>query len=111
MPDIGELGRGLLKGALSATEKAAEEVKDAAEAASRRIGGPDDVKVEPKAADDPLVTKPEEVRATEPEPDPTPATADEPPRADEPIRADEPEDHAAEPPRADDSADHADESE
>jgi hypothetical protein len=37
MPDIGGFGRGLLKGALSATEKAAEKVKDAAEAASRRM--------------------------------------------------------------------------
>lgn len=42
MPDIGGIGRGLLKGALSATEKAAEKVKDAAEAASRRMSDDDD---------------------------------------------------------------------
>ncbi len=42
MPDIGGFGRGLLKGALSATEKAAEKVKDAAEAASRRVTADDD---------------------------------------------------------------------
>ncbi|GAB1513727.1 hypothetical protein [Actinophytocola sp. KF-1] len=42
MPDIGGFGRGLLKGALSATEKAAEKVKDAAEAASRRMTTDDD---------------------------------------------------------------------
>jgi hypothetical protein len=42
MPDIGGFGRGLLKGALSATEKAAEKVKDAAEAASRRMSDDDD---------------------------------------------------------------------
>lgn len=42
MPDIGGFGRGLLKGALSATEKAAEKVKDAAEAASRRMNDDDD---------------------------------------------------------------------
>lgn len=42
MPDIGGFGRGLLKGALSATEKAAEKVKDAAEAASRRMHDDDD---------------------------------------------------------------------
>lgn len=46
MPDIGGLGRGLLKGALTATEKAAEKVKDAAEAASRKM-----------AADDPDATQ------------------------------------------------------
>src|ERR1041384_7584101 len=37
MPDIGGFGRGLVKGALSATEKAADKVKDAAETASRKI--------------------------------------------------------------------------
>ncbi|MBB4904619.1 hypothetical protein [Actinophytocola algeriensis] len=42
MPDIGGFGRGLLKGALSATEKAAEKVKDAAESASRRMTDDDD---------------------------------------------------------------------
>jgi hypothetical protein len=42
MPDIGGFGRGLLKGALSATEKAADKVKDAAEAASRRMNDDDD---------------------------------------------------------------------
>ena len=42
MPDIGGFGRGLLKGALSATEKAAEKVKDAAGAASRRMHDDDD---------------------------------------------------------------------
>ena len=42
MPDIGGFGRGLLKNALSATEKAAEKVKDAAEAASRRMSTEDD---------------------------------------------------------------------
>jgi hypothetical protein len=36
MPDIGGVSRGLLKGALSATEKAAEKVKDAREAVSRK---------------------------------------------------------------------------
>ncbi|MFC4858279.1 hypothetical protein [Actinophytocola glycyrrhizae] len=41
MPDIGGIGRGLVKGALSATEKAAEKVKDAAEAASRRMADDD----------------------------------------------------------------------
>jgi hypothetical protein len=41
MPDIGGFGRGLLKGALSATEKAAEKVKDAAEAASRKMADDD----------------------------------------------------------------------
>lgn len=42
MPDIGGFGRGLLKGALSATEKAADKVKDAAGAASRRMNDDDD---------------------------------------------------------------------
>lgn len=41
MPDIGGFGRGLLKGALSATEKAADKVKDAAEAASRKMSAED----------------------------------------------------------------------
>lgn len=63
MPDIGGFGRGLLKGALSATEKAAEKVKDAAEAASRRMTDDDPdatqvVKTEvPDAADDPEITQ------------------------------------------------------
>lgn len=59
MPDIGGFGRGLLKGALSATEKAAEKVKDAAEAASRKmtdddtraVSDPDATQVIANAAD------------------------------------------------------------
>lgn len=53
MPDIGGLGRGLLKGALSATEKAAEKVKDAAQAASRTMtdDDPDATQVIENAAD------------------------------------------------------------
>ena len=63
MPDIGGFGRGLLKGALSATEKAAEKVKDAAEAASRRMSDDDDpdatqvVKTAGAEADDPEITQ------------------------------------------------------
>jgi hypothetical protein len=72
MPDIGGFGRGLLKGALSATEKAAEKVKDAAEAASRRMtdaddpADPDATRIVPSAdaggtqvapADDPDITQ------------------------------------------------------
>lgn len=54
MPDIGGFGKGLLKGALAATEKAADRVKDAAEAATRKLGS-DDAKTPetpPAAADD-----------------------------------------------------------
>lgn len=72
MPDIGGFGRGLLKGALSATEKTAEKVKDAAEAASRRVAddpdatqvvkteGPDTTQVVkdiPVDTDDPEITQ------------------------------------------------------
>jgi hypothetical protein len=51
MPDIGGLGRGLLKGALSATEKAAEKVKDAAETASRKLSDSDPPDVVPPHSD------------------------------------------------------------
>lgn len=63
MPDIGGFGRGLLKGALSATEKAADKVKDAAEAASRRMADDDDpdatqiVKTDAVTDDDPDITQ------------------------------------------------------
>jgi hypothetical protein len=72
MPDIGGIGRGLLKGALSATEKAADKVKDAAGAASRKMSNDDEVsKTEP----------------AQPE-------VDEPDLDDGPSLDDEPEDHA-----------------
>ncbi|MFI7674233.1 hypothetical protein [Actinophytocola sp. NPDC049390] len=80
MPDIGGFGRGLLKGALSATEKAAEKVKDAAEAASRRMSTDDDpdatqvVKTgaAPADTDDPEITQ---VIPGSPRPSATPQNA------------------------------------
>jgi hypothetical protein len=102
MPDIGGLGRGLLKGALSATEKAADKVKDAAEAASRKID--DDtqpVKPDPDAtqvvAADPEVTQVAGTAPTEPAADKPAATesaADEPAVDDDPEGADDPEERA-----------------
>lgn len=79
VPDVGGFGRGLLKGARSATEKAADKVKDVA---SRGTGGQDATEADPEAT--PVV-------APEPEPDPVaePAVA-------EPAVADEPEEHADE---------------
>lgn len=85
---MGGFGRGLLKGALTATEKAAEKVKDAAESASRKLS--DD---EPQAATPaPEVT--EAAPEVAPEPEPLPAASESP--QDEPSLDDEPEDHADE---------------
>jgi len=83
MPDIGGLGRGLLKGALSATEKAADKVKDAAEAASRKID--DDTQSE-KAAPDAT-----QVVAADPE---VPQVVGAEPAVDEPAVDDDPEERA-----------------
>jgi len=57
MPDIGGFGRGLLKGALSATEKAADKVKDAADAASRRMSDDDPDATQVVNTDDPDITQ------------------------------------------------------
>lgn len=85
MPDIGGIGRGLLKGALSATEKAAEKVKDAAGAASRKVSGDDrklgDDAAAPQAATPVAVAEPDggEV-ADAPTGDPQPAGVDASPK-------------------------------
>ena len=57
MPDIGGIGRGLLKGALTVTEKAADKVKDAAGSASRKLTDEDTpaTAAQPAAADEPAV--------------------------------------------------------
>jgi hypothetical protein len=103
VPDLGGFGRGLLKGALSATEKAAEKVKDAAEAASRKLHQDDDpdatqVVKTPAAATQTVenadTTPPAGTGFTAPAP-PTPAAhfadpAGEPASPDEPVPADEP---------------------
>jgi hypothetical protein len=85
MPDIGGFGRGLLKGALSATEKAADKVKDAAESASRKLS---DDEPDPAKTAEP---------APEVTPDPLPAApAESESPQDEPSLDDEPEDRADE---------------
>lgn len=88
MPDIGGFGRGLLKGALSATEKAADKVKDAAESASRKLSDDDPGATQVVSADPVVEKAPEATQVVE--------TAEPDPPADEPSLDDEPEDRADE---------------
>jgi hypothetical protein len=65
MPDIGGIGRGVLKGARSATEKAAGRVKGAAEAASRRMA-PDNL-ADPDATQFVVRDNPDDIPADDPD--------------------------------------------
>jgi hypothetical protein len=102
MPDIGGFGRGLLRGALTATEKAADKVKDAAEAASRKMDTDDADVTQPVSDPDATLvirnaTDPDATQVVvqgTPGPPRQPAAATQLAVADEPTLADEPEDHA-----------------